>query len=228
MNRLISAFAIMCFASAAFAGPKGTVPRSSAAQYPIHAQRDDISVGAKLLNRQETRKTFVSDVNSCCSVLEIAVYPEKGKPLNVSLNDFVLRARNTESAATKPSTPGVAAASIQKDAKTGTDVAVYPSTGIGYSSGTVYDPATGRRQGGGVYTQSGVGVAIGSPSGPGVSDKDRSVMQTELSEKGLPEGSASAPVSGYVYFPVFLKKKGEYQLEYTVEGNKVILPIRID
>ncbi len=228
MNRFICSFAIVFFATAAVAGPKGTVPRSSAAQYPMHAQRDALSIGAKLLTREEARKTFVSDVNSCCTIVEIAVYPDKTKPLNLSLNDFVLRARNTESA-TKASTAKIAAASIQKNAKSGTDVAVYPSTGIGYESGTVYDPNTGTsRRAGGLYTQTGVGVAIGSPDGPGVSDKDRSVMETELSEKALPEGTATAPVSGYVYFPVALKRKAAYQLEYTVDGQRLILPIRVD
>jgi hypothetical protein len=227
VNRFVSAFAIVFVASAALAGPKGTVPRSSATQYPIHAQRDAVSLGAKLLTREEARKTFVSEINSCCTVIEIAVYPDKAKPLNLSLNDFVLRAKSAE-AATKPSTAKLAAASIQKNAKTGRDVAVYPTTSIGYSSGSVYDPATGTRQGSGVYTQTGVGVAIGSPTGPGVSDKDRSVMETELSEKAIPEGTASAPVSGYVYFPIALKKKVEYQLEYTVHEQKLILPIRVD
>jgi hypothetical protein len=226
VNRFLSALAVLTFVSAALAGPKGTVPRSSATQYPVHTQRDGISVGAKLLSREEARKTFVSDVNSCCTVIEIAVYPEKGKPLNLSLNDFVLRLKNTETA-TKASTPKVVAASIQKDAKAGHDIAVYPTTGIGYSSGTVYDPATGRRQEGGVYTQTGVGVAIGSPSDPGVSDKDRSVMETELSEKGLPEGSTTGAVAGYIYFPISSKKKGEYQLEYVPDGNKLILPMRV-
>lgn len=228
MNRFICSFAIVFFATAALAGPKGTVPRSSAAQYPMHAQRDAISIGAKLLTREEARKTFVSDVNSCCTIVEIAVYPDKTKPLNLSLNDFVLRARNTESA-TKASTAKIAAASIQKNAKSGTDVAVYPSTGIGYESGTVYDPNTGTsRRAGGLYTQTGVGVAIGSPNGPGVSDKDRSVMETELSEKALPEGATSAAVSGYVYFPIALKKKTDYQLEYTIDGQKLVLPIRVE
>ena len=48
-------------------------------------------------------------------------------------------------------------------------------------------------------------------------------METELTEKGLPEGSASAPVSGYVYFPVARKKNQTLTLEYTVNGEKVQL-----
>jgi len=49
-------------------------------------------------------------------------------------------------------------------------------------------------------------------------------MEIELDEKGLPEGSASAPVSGYVYFPVVSRKKGTaLQIEWVMNGNKVVL-----
>ena len=49
-------------------------------------------------------------------------------------------------------------------------------------------------------------------------------MEIELDEKGLPEGSASAPVSGYVYFPGVSRKKGTaLQIECVMNGNKVVL-----
>jgi nicotinamide mononucleotide (NMN) deamidase PncC len=70
----------------------------------------------------------------------------------------------------------------------------------------------------------GVGVGIGgSGPQPGSTDKDRAAMETELTEKGLPEGAASAPVSGYVYFQVARKKNQTFTLEYTVNGEKVQL-----
>jgi hypothetical protein len=196
-------------------------------QYPVYAQRDGFSIGAKLLSRKEARKTLVSDVNSCCIVVEIAVYPDKNKATNISLNDFILRTKNAESA-TKAASPRIAAASVQKNAKSGRDVAVFPTTTVGYSSGSVYDPVTGTRQGGGVYTQTGVGLAVGSPHGPGVSDKDRSVMETELTEKGLPEGDVSSPVAGYVYFPVSPTKRADYQMEYISDGKKLVLPVHVE
>lgn len=228
MNKFPVALAVFCFVSSAVAGPKGTVPRSAATDYPLHAERGALSIGAKLLSRAEARKTFVSDVNSCCITVEIAIYPGQDKSLNVSLNDFSLRAANAKSGM-KAASPTVVAASIQKNARSGRDVAVYPTTSIGYSSGSIYDPATGTRQEShGVYTQAGVAVAVGSPDGPGVSDKDRSVMETELTEKGLPEGHASSPVAGYVYFPVSSKKKADYQLEYVFDGKKLVLPVHID
>jgi len=227
VNKLILAFTLFYSVSSALAGPKGTVPRSAAEQYPVHAQGDGFSVGAKLLSRRDARKTFVSDVNSCCIAVEIAVYPNKAQPLNISLNDFVLRLKNSESAV-KASSPGTAAASIQKNAKSGRDISVYPTTGVGYSSGSVYDPVTGTRQGGGVYTQTGVGVGVGEPNGPGVSDRDRGVMETELAEKALPEGSALSPIAGYIYFPISAKKKAEYQLEYVFDGHKLVLPVHVE
>ena len=50
-------------------------------------------------------------------------------------------------------------------------------------------------------------------------------MEAELSEKGLPEGTASAPVAGYVYFPVARKKNATMSLEYFLHGEKVVLKL---
>jgi len=51
-------------------------------------------------------------------------------------------------------------------------------------------------------------------------------MEVELSEKGLPEGTASVPVAGYVYFPVSSRKKNAvHQLEYKLGEEKVVLAL---
>jgi hypothetical protein len=50
-------------------------------------------------------------------------------------------------------------------------------------------------------------------------------METEFSEKGLPEGAAAAPVAGYVYFPLVRKKNASLQLEFVLNGNKVVVPL---
>ena len=209
----------------AWAAPRGTVPRAMATQYPAHAELDGVGVGAKLLSRDEARKAFVSDVNDCCLVVEIALYPRKDRAMDVSLNDLTLRQIGSETSA-KPSSAKLIAASLQKSSRAKRDISVYPSTEIGYGSGPAYDPNTGTQQrAGGVYTRTGVGVGIGS-AGAGATDKDRSTMEMELSEKGLPEGSATAPVAGYVYFPIHsTKKKVGYELSYVVNGNKVVLSL---
>lgn len=207
----------------ALAAPKGTVPRSSANRYPVHAQNDGASVGARLLSAEEARKSFVSDINHCCVVVEFAIYPEREKPLPVSLDSFTLR-RTGSDTATKPSGAKVVAATLQKSAREQRDISVSPTVGIGYESGSVYDPVTGTQRRGGVYTSTGVGVGIGSKgSQPGSSEKDRTVMETELSEKGLPEGTTATPVAGYLYFPISRAKKATYQLEYLLNGKSVKL-----
>jgi len=71
-----------------------------------------------------------------------------------------------------------------------------------------------------------VGVGIdNSGDQPGSTEADRKTMELELSEKGLPEGTASAPVAGHLYFSIAKKKNAQYQLEYTVDGKEVILSL---
>ncbi len=225
MIRSLSVALVLLYASGlALAGPKGTAPRSNASRYPTHVQVEGASLGARLLTPEQARKTFVSDVNRCCVVVEVGVYPTKDKAADLSLNDFVLRVKNAEIAA-KPSSAKVVAASLQKRAQDQRDVTVSPTVGVGYGSGTAYDPVYGPRSGG-VYTSAGVGVGIGSRSDqPGSTDKDRAVMETELSEKGLPEGSTVAPIAGYMYFPIHRDRKAVYQLEYMLNGQKVLLTL---
>lgn len=219
---LIALSAFLLFLTSAFAETKGTVPRTTANSYPAHGKNANVSIGVKVLSREEARKAFVSDVNRCCVVVEVAIYPDKSAPAQVSLDQFVLRVKGTDTTK-KPSSAKVVATTLQKGAAGDHDIAIYPQTGIGYSSGDVYDPATGRRRPGGVYTQAGVGVAIGSGS-PASTEKDREVMETELNDKGLPEGEAAHPVAGYVYFPIVQgKKRVSYQVEYESSGSKILL-----
>jgi hypothetical protein len=225
-QKTCTALTVALLVSLVFAAPKGTVPRSSANRYPVHAQDGAIAIGARLLSPDEARKTFVSDINHCCVVVELAIYPEKDKPIPLSLDNFTLRRTGSDTAA-KPSSAKVVSASIQKSAQEQRDITVSPTMGVGYESGTAYDPVTGTQRRGGVYTSTGVGVGIGSKgSEPGASEKDRAVMETELSEKGLPEGTTATPVAGYLYFPISRTKKATYQLEYNLNGSNVKLNLQ--
>jgi hypothetical protein len=50
--------------------------------------------------------------------------------------------------------------------------------------------------------------------------------EMELTDKGLPEGKASSPVAGYLYFPVLQgKKHTPLQLNYETKGSSVILEL---
>lgn len=220
------AFAVFCTGTLVLASSVGTVPRSAVAQYSAHATSERVSIGAVKLNQQQVRKTFTTDLNRCCVVLEVGIFPKKDHPLDISLGDFSLRVVDAKDAV-RPSSAKLVASSLQQKAGSDRDVTVSPTVGVGYETGTYTDPSTGTRQhSSGVYTSTGVGVGIGSSgSQPGSTEADRKTMELELSEKGLPEGTASAPVAGYLYFSTAKKKNALYQLEYTVDGRTVVLPL---
>ena len=218
--------ALLLAGTACFAGPgpKGTAPKSAASFYSSHAEQNGTAIGAMLVSPQQAQKLFTSPVNRCCTVIEVAVFPSKDHPQDVSLNDFVLRVEGTETAL-KPSSAQVTAASLRKKASSDRDIRVSPVVGVGYSTGG-YDPVTGGR-GGGLERDAGVIISDSGPGPkPGSTDKDRSAMETELSEKGLPEGTVTAPVAGYIYFPVSNKKGTTKVLEYTLNGKKIVLTLQ--
>ncbi len=224
-----ASLAILAAAACCVAGgSRGTAPRTEVSRYPVHARGDGVAVGAVLLSPEQIRRVFASDVARCCAVVEVAIYPEAGKPLDVSAGDFTLRLNVADTAgadiAAKPSSARVLALVLQKTSPSQRDITIYPQVGIGYESGPPwYDPVTGERRGGGLRTSAGVGVGVGD-SRPASTGRDRDVMELELEEKGLPEGMISAPVAGYLYFQLPTKKKNAAsQLEYRVNGGKVTL-----
>jgi len=91
MSRKILLGLAFAAASSLAASPRGTVPKAGANHYAAHAEKAGVSVGATMLTSDEARKVFVSEVNRCCVVVEVALYPQKGKPQPVSLDDFAVR-----------------------------------------------------------------------------------------------------------------------------------------
>lgn len=221
---------LLCATAVAWDAPKGTVPRSAPDKYNAHAEENGAGIGATLLTPSQARKAFASDVDRCCLVVEVALYPQKDGLTEVSLNDFALRIAGQDIAA-KPSSPEVVAGKLQVRNEPpqpgGHDVVISPSGGVGYESGGI-DPITGQRRPGGVYTGAGVGVGVGGTRQPTPAsvEADRRTMELELTEKGLPQGNFGTPVSGYVYFTLLGKKNAKYQLEYILNGNKVVLALQ--
>jgi len=207
------------------AAPKGITPRPSAALYGAQAELESVTVGAMVLTRDEVRQVFATDLNRCCVVVELGLYPKEGKNANVARDDFTLRVAGTN-IAVKPSDPKLLALNLQLATRTRGDTTPHGSVGITLGTGG-YDPVTGRPSGRAVGTSAGVGVGTGGPATQ-PTDKDRELMELELAERTLPEGTVSAPVAGYLYFVVPTKKKKNAvrQLEYSVAGHKVMLTLR--
>jgi len=208
--------------------PKGTVPRSAADKYATHAEADGAALGATLLTSKEVHKAFTTDLNRCCRVVEVALYPAKGKSVDVSPGEFVLRLAGTDTAV-KASTAVVLAAQLQEKNRNdtaNTGVTTVGEVHVGYESGI--DPITGQRVHG-VETGGGVGVGVGNSQPgqrPASTDRDRYVMEIELNEKALPDDTVSAPVAGYLYFSLSKEnRKASYQLEYILNGQKISLKL---
>lgn len=226
LNKICVVAALACAVAMASDTSRGTVPHTTPDKYDAHAQQDGIGIGATLLTASQAKKVFATDVDRCCLVVEVALYPKKDGLVEVSLGDFALRQIGHDFA-TRPSSAEVVAGKLQRtetQASNGRDVTVSPVGGVGVGSTT--DPYTGQRRTGVSYG-GGVGVGVGGtqPRSPSTQDADRRTMELELNEKGLPEGNTAAPVSGYVYFTIPPKKNVKYQLEYTLNGNQVVLPL---
>ncbi len=224
MRRLVTMLVLGLSAASSLASDNGTVPKSEASRYPASAEQGEIKLGASLLTAEQVRRSFATELSRSFAVVEVAVYPDKSSLLEVSRSNFVLRSANTD-LSTRPTHPRAVAANSQRNSG-GRDVTVYPSVGIGYESGRAYDPETGRERRGGVYTSAGVGVGVGDRQVANT-ERDREVMELELTEKGLPEGSTQKPVAGYLYFPYPEKKKSDaYQLECTLGGVKLVIALK--
>lgn len=226
----------MCVAAQA---QRGTVPRESAQQYPVHTEKQQTGVGVRLLTNSEARKALAIELDRCCLVVEVALFPPKDGSIGVSLDDFVLRSKSKgDELADRPSSPDSVAAMLDDVTVTGRPESNNPeegrsgahrTTGVGYESTSVKTP-NGSANSRGVTLSSGTSVGVGMggrKTGPAGSDRDRRTIETELRARELPQGETTTPVSGYLYFPLPSKKdkKAERSLEYTMNGEKIVLTL---
>jgi len=213
------------------AGGGGIRPRGSSADYPTHETAGGVTIGAAVIPSDQVRKVFATDLNSGgYLVIEVAVYPDTGREIDLSAGDFMLRAGADSGTMRAVNGSAIASALQRKNAPRpakGSDISVYPTATIGYESGG-YDPATGGRRRG-VYAGGGVGVGVGEPRppGPAATDRDRSTMQQELEDKSLPEGKTGQAVAGYLYFPrpSGKAKLAAYELTYYGAGRQMHLRV---
>jgi hypothetical protein len=205
----------LCFA--------GTRPRPSSTDYRAQETAGDVTIAAEILPPNQVRNLFSTDLSKYILV-EVAIYPKDGSTADVQRMDFVLKLGSGETV--RAANPAAIArarqqASTPRPSKP-SDVNVYTTVGVGYENGTNHK---------GVYTETGVAVAVGqppypSPPGPASTDQDRRTMQMELEDNGLPEGATSKAVAGYLYFPASSKKNVTYDLEYHAPQGRIRLMLK--
>lgn len=209
---------------------RGLRPRPAPADYPAHEASQEVTVAAAVLTPNQVKATFSTDLKDYL-VIEVGVYPAAGQTLDIIRTDFAIRA-GTQGELVRAANPEAIAASNQRKSNPPpsrpSDVTIYPTATIGYESGTWTDPTTGqRRHAGGVYTDTGVGVAVGDPGypqppRPGSTDRDRDVMSQELTDRMLPEGNTAMPIAGYLYFRLPAKvRTSALELQYFAPAGKV-------
>ncbi len=214
---------LLLFATAVWAADgQGIRPRSDVRLFHDHSITNGYEIGAAVLTIDQVKNSFSADLNRGYVVLEIAVYPKNGQPVEVRLADFALGVPGTGQVAQAVSASTIAGI-LRNTAPSRATADIYPVIGIGYESGSRYDPETGTRRRGGFYSTTGVAVGVGQ-SHPASTDQDRRTIELELSEKGLPEGPSVMPVAGYAYFPLTSKKKNlTYELEFYSPAGPVKL-----
>jgi len=231
MNRkLWSALLAIGLASAVLSDPKGIPPRLAPDKYAAHTEVDGVGIGAELLTSNQARKAFASDMNRCCLIVEIALYPQKDKLLTLALDDFALQAAGKNNPA-RPLTANAVAAMLRKDSLEVSDVTVEANTGanVGVGKGTAVNNGSVRPTT--VHTvgeQAGISVggAIGDSDGSSGESEQRQKIESELEQKGLPEGPDSAAVAGYLYFPLSVRTKGvALELTYDLNGEPLVLAL---
>jgi hypothetical protein len=204
----------------------GIRPRGTAADYPAHESAGGTTIAGAVIPPDQCRRMFSADLDHAgYIVIEIAIYPENNREVDLSSNDFMLRIGSESDASRAVSARTLAATLFKKDnrqPKVGPPIDVATSSTIGWENGR--DPITGQRRNG-VYTGGGVGVGTGTgrgypddPQRPPSTGRDRATVEQELLDKALPEGPTRRAVAGYLYFPKPSKKTKNASYEITYYG----------
>jgi len=219
------AFRLAAFlvASLAAADDSSVSPRPKPADYPIHASAKTAVIAAAIVPPEQVKKLFSGDIAKQYVVVEVAVYPENGKTLEVDLFDFELKAGEQ-----------ILRASAPRDFTTAWPSAKNPSIGnrgpnVTAETGVIVDretdPVTGRpRTSVGTYQ----GVAVSNyprpdPPSQQPTNSKQSDIEDKIRQMALPEGPAKAPVAGYVYFRYHTHKQDSFALNYSNDDGSVDL-----
>ena len=140
------------------------------------------------------------------------------------MDDFFLQVPGNDTII-RPYSPRAVVEQYQDTGKTVTTT----HAGAGYEWGKEIDPVTGQpKKVHGATTETGAGMT-NEPSGPPPPPVVLQAVEEKVAEKALPEGTASAAVAGYLYFPRSMinekKKNTRLQLQYALKDQAVVLAL---
>ena len=228
MKRILS---MPLVAALAMAGGGGLAPRSAPSEYPAHAYAGQLAVAAAAISADQAKKIFGARIDQAGYVVfEVALYPEAGSDVAVSLGDFALRLSvdGTTMRAAEPDVVATAVVPYPPVSQPSIPGKVHVST-----ESTVVHESGGYGQRGGVGTIEEVGVSNypdppQPPPNTAAKDRTRDQIEQSLTEKQLPTGLITQPVAGYLYFPKpsGRTRKDGFQLSWFGENGqaKLIVP----
>jgi hypothetical protein len=225
---VVKRFVWLCLAVMVTTVANGIPFRSNPADYDSHQATSDATIAATLLTPDQTATIFSSDLKKAFAVVEVAVYPENGRSIDLVALDFALRSSlgNMSFAAT----PGEVAWHGKKSPDPGRSTSAVNVTGeVGVAIGTHTDPVTGKTYHG-VATWGGAQVDNNpKPLPPPSTSADKTyALEGKLRALELPQGPTSRPIAGYLYFPLAKKDKTAPPIfEYSANGERASLPLRI-
>jgi len=171
---------------------------------------DSVEVKATILDDEHLKQNFGCDFGALYVVVEATLTPQAGKPLDISLDDFLMRSEQTGDH-TGPLTASQIAGS--------SSLVVTPTSGPGSGMGaqnTGWGGFGGLMIGGG----GGGGAVQGNKSEIKDSGKKDPMLEV-LKRKILAEKTTTEPVTGLLFFPMEKEKTKHLVLIYTAKQDKL-------
>jgi hypothetical protein len=177
------------------------------------ASNDIVTVAGTALDSEQLKQIFGSDFDNGYSVIEVTLTPKGGKPLDVHLDDFLLRSDQTGE-----HTGPLLAAQIAGQGALVVRRGEGPKSKGGFSGGF-----GGIMMGGGAM---GAPTAVDNTKVEVKESAEADPMLNILKRKILAEKTISEPVTGLLFFPLDKEKPKHLALVYTTSAGKLRMQFR--
>ncbi|MBZ5593263.1 MAG: hypothetical protein LAP39_13560 [Acidobacteriia bacterium] len=189
--------------------------------YPVHAASRATAIGAEYLVHSiptHSQTFFARDY----LVVEVAVFPARGEPVEINTNTFTLRLNGRKEILYRD-TPGFVAASLRYPDWEQPHPHTEVQAGAG-NAGVILGrpPVVGRFPDDPTPGQNRLPAPPKAPTPDERAGIDRDEPQTPdeaVAQYGLPDGRIEKPVSGYIYFHFRGKTKSIKSLDLVYEDN---------
>jgi hypothetical protein len=196
--------------------------------YPVHADVGTVSIGAEYLVHSipaHSQTFFAPDY----LVVDVAVFPGRLEPVEIGTNTFTLRINGRREIIFRD-TPGFVAASLTYpdwEQHRRTEV----QAGVGDAGVTIgRPPVVGRFPGDPTPSQTRLPPAPKAPTPEdqqGIEQDSPQSADEALAQVALPDGPATKPVAGYIFFHYRGKAKSIKSVDLVYEGKQGSVTLKL-